>query len=616
MLKEIVIKHNYINIPIANGADKYLVRFCCEGRTVREFEAELAAGKPDFWAYADVSGFKGKTVRITAVKFTSDGYVSEGFADTVNAAVEPVSSGDAAVRSTDIGNAAVEHASGGNAAGGDELDSILESDTIIDAGRIYSEKLRPQFHFSCKRGWLNDPNGLLYYKGEYHLFYQHNPFGWSWGNMHWGHAVSSDLLHWEELGEALHPDETGTMFSGSGVVDSNNTSGFQTGEEKPLVLIYTAAGGTPLSMGRPFTQCISYSNDRARTWTKYDGNPVLQHIAGTNRDPRVIWHETSGKWIMALYLEKNEYALFASKNLKEWERICDVRIPGCTECPDFFELPVDGGRQNRKAVFWGANGSYIIGGFDGRTFTAESDIMHSNYGNSSYAAQTWNIASEDEYCEGESHCTEENGCMGDSCCTDENVCTRDRGMSRLVQIAWCRQDLPGMPFNQFMTFPCELTLRKTEEGIALFTYPISEIEILHKAKHEWKNIILHDGSKRIENDKINGSLFDIFALIDPGTAEEVRIDIRGVDIVYRPAEHTLNCLGKTAHIKPEGGKISLRVLVDRASVEIFGNGGQVYMPMGVIPEDGNNSLCLSAAGGEAVLDLFAVYELKGIWGEV
>ena len=221
----------------------------------------------------------------------------------------------------------------------------------------YKEAYRPQFHFTPKTNWTNDPNGLIYYKGEYHLFFQHNPFGIDWGNMTWGHAISRDLVHWKQLPHALHPDELGTIFSGSGVVDWNNTGGFQAGDESVLVNFYTSAGShAPKEV--PFTQSIAYSNDRGRNWAKYEGNPVIEHIVGSNRDPKVIWHEPTQKWVMALYLDQNDYALFGSTNLKEWTRLSDLQIPD-TECPDIFELPVDDDPDNTKWVFWGAAGKIL-----------------------------------------------------------------------------------------------------------------------------------------------------------------------------------------------------------------------------------------------------------------
>jgi len=298
---------------------------------------------------------------------------------------------------------------------------------------LYQETYRPQFHFTPKTNWTNDPNGLMYYKGEYHLFFQHNPFGINWGHMTWGHAVSPDMVHWTQLDHAIHPDELGTIFSGSGVVDWGNTAGFQTGEEAVLVCIYTSAGGTsPESEGRPFTQSIAYSNDRGRTWTQYEGNPVLGHIAGSNRDPKVIWHEPTGKWVMALFLDGHDYALFGSPDLKEWTRLSDVHVEGASECPDFFELPVDGDPASTRWVFWGASGNYLLGSFDGTSFTPEGESLRSNWGAHCYAAQTWS-----------------------------DIPPSD---GRRLQIAWmAKGEYPGMPFNQQMSFPRELTLRTTPD---------------------------------------------------------------------------------------------------------------------------------------------------------
>ena len=315
---------------------------------------------------------------------------------------------------------------------------------------LYHEKYRPQFHFTARKNWLNDPNGLVYYQREYHLFFQHNPAGLSWGNMTWGHAVGPDLLHWQQLDNALSPDRLGTIFSGSAVVDWDNTAGFQTGAEKVLVCIFTSAG-------KPFTQSIAFSNDRGRTWTKYAHNPVLSHIAGDNRDPKVFWHEPTRRWIMALYLDGEHYALFASPNLKEWTKLSDVPAPGGSECPDLFELPIEGNPRDTRWVFWAGNGNYLLGRFDGKTFIKESGPHPTDWGANFYAAQTYSDIPEAD--------------------------------GRRIQIAWMRGgEFPGMPFNQQMSFPCELTLRKFSEGIRLCRNPVREIEKIRAKKHGWNNL--------------------------------------------------------------------------------------------------------------------------------
>ena len=255
-------------------------------------------------------------------------------------------------------------------------------------GEPYGELHRPQFHFSPRTGWTNDPNGLVFYRGQYHLFFQHNPVSVKWGNMTWGHALSEDLVHWRQVDNAICPDELGTIYSGSAVVDWHNTSGFGSGEAPPIVAIYTSAGDQ-LRPPRPFTQSIAFSADAGRTWQKYAGNPVLAHIRAANRDPKVIWHEPTGRWVMALYLDANDYILLGSKDLKSWQKLSDVTMPGTGECPDLFELPVDGNGADTRWVFWGAAGAYRVGRFDGTTFTPETESLRAESGPNGYAAQTY-----------------------------------------------------------------------------------------------------------------------------------------------------------------------------------------------------------------------------------
>ena len=444
---------------------------------------------------------------------------------------------------------------------------------------LYRETYRPQFHFTAKKNWLNDPNGLMYYNGEYHLFFQHNPSGIDWGNMTWGHAVSPDKVHWEQFPHAIEPDELGPIFSGSGVVDWNNTTGFQTGEESVLVVIYTSAGEfAPKETA--YTQSIAYSNDMGRTWTKYENNPVLSNIAKGNRDPKVFWHSSTKKWVMALYLESNDFALFGSSDLKSWTKLSDVHLPDASECPDLFELPVDGDMDHTKWVFWGANGRHFIGMFDGERFTAEGVVLRTEHGANCYAAQTWS-----------------------------DIPTTD---NRRLQIAWMQGGkYPDMPFNQQMTFPCELTLRTTAEGIRMFRKPVREIETIHKRRHSWHNERLTSTNNLL--DGIEDELFDIRAEIELGDARAVGFSVREENIHYDVNAHKLTCLEKSASLQPIDGRIVLQILVDRTSIEVFGNDGQLSMCSCFLPDMANRRLKIFASGGKARIISLEVNELQSAW---
>ena len=530
---EMVFVKKYLNMPVKHRARKRTMDILIEGDIVRQFEIELAEGEPDYWVFLDVSEFKGKKATLKL---------------------------NAAARKSKV------------------LEKIYQDDAIREAETFYKEKNRQQFHFSSRRGWNNDSNGMVYYDGEYHLFYQHNPYGWNWGNMTWGHAVSTDMVHWKELSDAIHPDHLGTIFSGSAVVDKKNTAGFQTGDEKVLVCIYTSAAGTNAwSKGRRFTQSIAYSNDRGRTWTVYEGNPVIEHINGSNRDPKVIWHEPTKRWVMALYLDNQRMAFFSSLDLKKWTKNSEQKC--FHECPELFELPVDGDRNNTRWVFFGASGDYFVGQFDGKEFKPDGEAVRFQRGNCFYASQTFN-----------------------------NVPKED---GRRIQIAWGQIATPGMPFNQCMLFPVELTLHTTEEGIRMFAEPVREIRTLYEKKHSWQGKTIKPGENLLEG--IKGELFHIQAEFSPADAEEFGFVIRGLPLTYNVKENLIACKNRKARLKPRDGKIRLEILVDKNSVEIFGNNGSMYMPIGqILPED-NKSIELFTKGGKTQVEGIEVYELNSAW---
>ncbi|HET6249937.1 MAG TPA: glycoside hydrolase family 32 protein [Tepidisphaeraceae bacterium] len=521
--RQIAIDKTYLHLPVKTGAPKRRMTVSIDGKVVREFEIELADGKPDFLATLEVGAWKGKTADVRVDQLSDD-----------SAALKTIDQSDVADINPDI----------------------------------YREKLRPQFHFSPRIGWTNDPNGLVFYKGEYHLFFQHNPYGHDWGNMHWGHAVSHDLVHWEELPVALYPKKFGDwVFSGSAVVDKDNTAGFKTGADDPLVAAFTSTGRG---------ECIAYSNDRGRTWSEFAGNPVVKH---NGRDPRVLWHEPTKKWVMVVYDEGagRAIAFYTSPDLKAWTFAS--KIEGFYECPDLFELPVDGNQQNKRWVLTAASSEYMIGQFDGTKFTPETGKLPGQRGNALYAAQTFS-----------------------------DIPSKD---GRRIQIGWGRVDAPGMPFNQMMCFPCTLTLRTTPDGIRMCWNPVKEIEGLRGDISFCHRQTIGEGKP--SHPVLPAGLADVSMSFDPGTATEVGLHLPNLDIRYDVKAQVLSCGGNKASLPPLDGQIRLRILCDRTSVEIFANDGLVYMPMTANLADEKTGVQAYARGGNATLISFSTNRLTSIW---
>ena len=340
--RDLVVEKRYLHLPVKNGAAQVRVKVTVKGAVVDEFSIELADGEPDFWVFLDMAAHKGSQACIDVSRLATD---SRGLA------------------------------------------AIRQADEVPGASMLYKEKYRPQFHFTPRRGWNNDPNGLVLYKGEWHLYFQHNPYGWKWGNMHWGHAVSRDLVRWTELPIAIYPFRYGDwVFSGGAVVDWNNTGGFKTGSEDVIVASYTSTGRG---------EAIAFSNDRGRTFVDYEGNPVVKH---SGRDPKIIRYEEGGHWVMAVYDEmegKRGIAFYTSSDLKEWKR--ESRIEGYYECPEIFELPVDGDESRTRWVVYAADGAYAIGSFDGRRFVPDHEgKFRFNWGNCFYASQTFSDVPEED----------------------------------------------------------------------------------------------------------------------------------------------------------------------------------------------------------------------------
>ncbi len=503
-----VISSRYLNLPVSQAADRAKMTFTAEGEQVKEFVIRLAPEKPDYWVFWDISKYSGKELKISYT---------------------------------------------GNGAG---LKNIYLDDRIAGQDSLYREINRPQIHFSSRRGWNNDPNGLVWFDGEYHLFYQHNPFEKFWENMHWGHAVSKDLVHWEELGIALEPDTLGTMFSGSAIIDSDNTAGWG---KDALVAFYTAAG-------KKMTQNVAYSTDRGRSFTKYDGNPIL----GPDRDPKVFWYEPKKYWIMVLYND-NFNIIYNSKDLKKWEE--KSIVPGFYECPEFFELPVDGNEKVKKWVMYGASGTYMIGSFDGEKFTPEHGKYYYSWG-SQYAAQTYNNVPD----------------------------------GRRIQIGWGRIEHPGMAFNQMMLFPCELTLRTTTEGIRLFCEPLKEIELLHNKKHSWNNLTSGEVNERLREVKSDLLHIRLDAEIVHGLGLEVLY--RGNPVVYFDGNYNRFNGAPYVCSKPGIFRFSIEIIIDRTSVEAYIDHGKLFISEGLKDKKSDNRIELK---GNLLIHSVEINELKSIW---
>jgi len=443
---------------------------------------------------------------------------------------------------------------------------------------LYHESLRPQFHFTARywnqytlnpqahqEGWINDVNGLVYLDGEYHLFAQR---WWSC----WLHAVSTDLVHWVELPPAFGKDEQfGGTQSGGAVIDYNNTSGLATGKTPVMVAFWASTDNN--------RQCISYSNDKGRTWKKYAGNPVLVH---PERDPKVFWYEPQKKWVMILYGPPGKsYLLFESKNLLEWKQMGEP-IPDMFECPDMFPLPVDGDAAHTKWVVVDGNGAYVIGDFDGTHFRAETSKQSGDYGRNFYATMTWvGIPKQD---------------------------------GRRIQVAWMRGGTyPNMPFNQQISFPCDLTLHKDPEGLRLHRNPIREIAKLYYDDFGLREKRLEPGENPLAS--LRGDTFDIAMELDlaKSSASEIVLNARGNTVRYLVKEGAMESCGVRTALKPRLDRIRIRVLVDRMSIEAFGNDGTVSITNVAAPGAAKTPLSLEAIGGSAFLASVNVHRLRSIW---
>ena len=430
----------------------------------------------------------------------------------------------------------------------------------------YNQALRPQFHYTAIQGHIGDATGLVYYRGEYHLF---NIFDeWSRksaAHKRWGHAISTDLTHWTQMPPLLDTLVDHSPGSGSAVVDWNNSSGFRTGPEKTLVVFYT-----DYKRG----SCIVFSNDRGRHWKRYVNNPVISG-ADDARDPNVFWYVPANGWRMVRY-EKGGFAFYESQDLKHWTWLS--RIGGYYECPDLFELPIADHGDQRRWVLIDGNGSYVLGTFDGREFVPQTERLKAEFGTALYATQTWKLAPEE---------------------------------GAAYQIAWMRYPLqPELTWNGQMSFPVKLTLREFPEGIRLCREPVSAIDGLAISRQTWKNLVVTEGQKALPD--LNADLLDLSVDIDFGKANEFGIDVHGQTIKYSVAEQTLSVGSFSAPLILTSGTLSLRILIDRSSVEVFADRGEVTFSL-VTLEPSDHSISLFSKGGDINVSSLKTSRLESIW---
>lgn len=482
------IAEPYLWLPIDKERPEVKLHFYLEGKKIQEMDIHLGGTEGSFYASMDVSSYLGMEMEIR-------------------------------------GQAAEEMLYG--------IFCYREK-----AQNVYP--FRPQLHFSPEIGWHNDPNGLVFADGLYHLYYQWNPYGVVWGNMHWGHAVSRDLIQWEHRPMAIAPDECGTAYSGCGWVDQENTAGYGKGS---LLFYYTAAGGKnqwSFDQGMQFTQRLRVSTDGGDTLERSD-RFLMEHVAGENRDPKVFYHKESEAYVMLLYLDGYEFAIYRSQDLLSWKETCRFSIKGMWECPDLFQLEVENAPGEKKWVFWSADGYYVTGDFDGYSFTPESEAQLAYSTKLPYAAQTYA------------------GVKG-----------------RVISVSWLRMENDRGNYRGLMSLPLELSLVKMEGRYQMRLKPVRELEKLRRPE---QGLELEEGRARIPLARVP---IELTMEWDPQQKGQTRIHLGNYEVTVNFSRETISFCDQDKHfdtaIIPFCRKqpLSLTLIIDQEVIEFFGNDGMIY----------------------------------------
>jgi len=552
-------KDKYLLIPIEDQATENKVQLLVEGNPIGEpMSIRIAQNKIDYWVPIDIESYKGKKVTLSF----------------------------AVAKTTDMGLAEIKQSA--------------------EYNFNYNEKYRPSYHFTPQYGWMNDPNGMVYLDGVYHLFFQYNPYGARWGNMHWGHAISKDLVNWQYQPTAIAPDKLGAIFSGSAVIDHDNTAGFGKGA---MIAIFTSAGDRQ-------TQSIAYSLDGGKTFTKYEGNPVLTDANIIDfRDPKVFWHAPSKQWVMSLATTQT-ITFYGSKNLKEWTRLSEFGEGlgghgGVWECPDLFPLTYEG--KTKWVLFvsinpGGPNGGsatqYFIGNFDGKTFTPDTMNypLWLDYGRDNYAGVTWS-----------------------------NVPTAD---GRRLFIGWMSNwdyanEIPTENFRSAMTVARALRLAHNGEHLVVASEPVKELESLRREPLSLADKTTSD-TVTFENLLPNNQgAYELTFTVTPNDTDSFSFALenaKGETIKY-----LFDCANKTLLVDRSKSSVAfnanfaetpikapltakksytVRLLVDKASTELFVNNGEVVQTNTVFPTEVYNTLRFKTEKGTLNLNDITVYKLK------
>lgn len=563
----------YLLLPVQESTDDARINVLVDGNVAETIYVRLAKSKTDYTVPFDLTPYKGHDVMLDVVIPQSRGSVREAKDD------------------------ACWH-------------GIVLADTFDTANR---EKYRPAFHHTPLYGWMNDPNGMFYKDGRWHLYYQYNPYGSKWQNMTWGHSVSDDLVNWEHLPEAIRPNGLGSVFSGSCAVDHDNTAGFG---NDAVIALYTSAGTSQM-------QSLASSTDGGLTFNIYPSNPVLT-LESEARDPKVFWNDSTKEWNMILaHALDHEMLIFSSPDMKSWTLQSSFgkglgAQGGVWECPDLFELPVAGTDEkkwvllcniNPDGPFGGSGTQYFVGDFDGKTFRADTDAAGNvatkwlDYGKDHYATVTWSDAPD----------------------------------GRRVALGWMSNwqyaaDVPTMQFRSANTLPREMGLFRAPDGeVYASSSPSPELEALRgKLAAKVKKTNVGRKARSFALPSVNGGICEIQMDIEASKAKTVNIGLsnsQGEKVVmqYDPAAATLSFDRTQSGITDfsEGfpavtvtptheasGRIALRIFVDRSSMEVFGNDGRFVMTNLVFPRTSYTTLSVSAEGGNAKIENLKIYSLK------